>query len=150
LSSARAAVDREGHLLRLSAPEPDGGLVARVIELMSSMGYVAEAAAEEVVPDRWYQHHEVDELSAEEASVLARRWVDSMSSAGVVPAAQRLFGPLSAVLLDTFRRAARTGIIEDIDLEDPRLRSALPDVEWLNVREWLLLRLGVGLDQEQD
>ena len=103
------------------------------------MGYVAEAAAEEVVPGRWYQHHEIDELSAEEASVLARRWVDSMSSAGVVPAAQRLFGPLSAVLLDTFRRAAR---IEDIDLEDPPLRSALPDVEWLNVRECNVVVIG--------
>lgn len=75
LSPARAEVDHTGTLLRISQEGTvDLALVERAGEVMNELGYSLEPLApHEAVPETWYRSERVDELSVEEAHILASR-----------------------------------------------------------------------------
>lgn len=144
LAPARASVDREGSILRLTGPGDDARLLPRVANALDAMGYTAvelETAPE--VP-RWFGAHEVDELSREEASVLARRWVGDLAADAVVADPELLVEPLQAWLLESFRRAARSGDVSLMPIADSPLAAALDREQLETVRRWLEQRVPEG------
>lgn len=92
----RASVDREGNLLRLEGPAAGRDLAADVERTLSKLGYSAQPLSDPPIVTRWFGAGETDELSQEEASVLAERWIDELATAIEEP--ERLREPLRSVL----------------------------------------------------
>lgn len=113
----RSSVDREGSLLRIEGPDNVAGLAARAAGIVEQMGYVAQPMEGQSHVSRWFDLATADELSQEEARVLTHRWIDDLGAEGVVKAPHRLIDPLRAALLEAFRSAARTGSIDDLDID---------------------------------
>ena len=143
LAPLRFSVDREGALLRAQAEEnlPED-LTARVSAVVEEMGFFAVALAD-TPPEipRWFGFAAVDELSQEEASVLARRWIDELEAEDVIAEPRRLIETLQAVLLDTFRSAARTGMVGTPHIDETALLVVLDGSEAEAVRRWLERKL---------
>jgi hypothetical protein len=138
LSPLRASVDREGNLLRLQGPATERDLAAEVDRVLDELGYSAQLLTDSALVSRWFGAGETDELSQEEASVLAERWIHELSAEMKMP--QRLSEPLRITLLETFRSAARTEIHEP-HIEDAALRSVLDENEVQVVQQWLRRKL---------
>ena len=139
LAPARAAVNREGDLLRIAGVRgaPVG---STVIAVVSTMGYLAEPAeAEPEHVSRWYTREEVAELSVEEARVLTTRLVAELEQEGILvridKAAATSF--IEETLVSGFQKAAETGEIDIGSFEPPTIhRGFTPDqreelVRWL-------------------
>ena len=116
-------------------------LAARVHDIVAQLGYAAELLEDEPRVSRWFGADSVEELSREEASVLAVRWVDELTAEGVIENADRLIEPLRTVLLETFRSAARTGTIDPVHVDEALLRTVLEDAEAGRVRRWIERKL---------
>lgn len=139
LAPSRSRVNREGTLLEVAGS--DRPVAARVVSVVQEMGFVAmpEEGAPEV--ERWYSAAEVEELSEEEARVLAERWIVEMRSETIPSdlAEVELVGAMKSALMSMFRRAAETGVVtlnsEDLpDLQSPEGRFA---AKWLTRRAGL-------------
>ncbi len=141
LAPLRASVNREGSLLRVDGLEDDGD-ASRVVEVVESVGYLAQQT--EDAPDvvRWFGTAEVDELSREEAQVLADRWSKELVEESVVHEETGVADVLRSVLVDAFREAARTGEIGRIEIDMDALRSVLGEEVARAVRAWIRTRLG--------
>ena len=138
----RAAVDREGTVLRLSGPGGSGDVADRVAGLVGEMGFVAQPLGEAPSVPRWFHAAEVDELSSEEASVLAERFVAELTDQNVIQDAGRIAGPLRDWLLDAFRDAARSGVLDAPAVDEGMLRARLDPDDAAAVRRWLEQKLG--------
>lgn len=137
----RASVDREGTLLRLTGPGQPG-IAARVAAIVEEMGYVAQPIETAPPVSRWFDSEEVDELSQEEARVLAGRWVEELAAEAVIEEPHRLVEPLRATLFETFRSAARTGSVEAVRIDVASLGTILGEDDVERVRRWIERRIG--------
>jgi hypothetical protein len=137
LAPLRSVVDREGTLLRLHGPDSGADLAARVARTVEEMGYVAERGDGVPQVARWFGAAEADELSQEEAHVLAQRWVADLASARVIAQPHLLIEPLRETLLETFRSAARTGAVGEIQINYGALRSVLDEAECSALRRFI-------------
>lgn len=147
LAPVRAAVNREGNLLRVDDfdPKETEAVVEAAASLVAEMGYFAEPISTppgEVT--RWYGVGEVDELSAEEARVLTERWTEELLRDGLVQEAERQAAgdSIQSILSTIFREAAKTGVVRTDLSTLPReapggLRKEVFDL----VREWLVRKL---------
>jgi hypothetical protein len=106
------------------------------------MGYIAQPVEEVPNVSRWFGAAEVDELSREEAAVLAQQWATELADEGIVQDSSGLPDILSAALLASFREAARTGEIGAVDLDEEALGAAIERVEAQAVRAWIKTRTG--------
>lgn len=106
------------------------------------MGYLAEPVAVTPEVSEWFSSEGVDDLSQQEASILAAQWAAELDKDDVVPAPQRLIEPLTDALLKAFRVAARTGAVDHVQIEGALLRSVLDEHETENVLRWIEQRLG--------
>lgn len=137
LAPLRSLVDREGSLLRVGGSDGIADVAARVADIVEQMGYFAGPAGGASPVSRWYGAADADELSGEEAEVLARGWVDELASEGVVERSDRLFEPLRAALLTIFRLAARTGSVDALHVDEASLRDVLNEEEAERVGRWI-------------
>ena len=131
----RASVDREGTVLRVTGP--NDAAVSSVVALVEGLGYFAQPLGSAPDVARWFGTEDVDELSQEEATVLASRWVDDLAAEGVIDEPGRVAAVLRDWLLGSFRSAARTGTVEMAPIGDASLRTVLDPSEASNVRAWL-------------
>lgn len=141
LAPSRSSVDREGGLLRLEAPADRADLVARVATVVGEMGYVAEPFDGVPNVERWFDAAAADELSQEEARVLAERWVEDLTAEGVIDEPSRIVEAMRAALLETFRAAARTGAVEFARLDDAAFGDVLDQSEAERVQRWIERKL---------
>ena len=125
----------------LEGPD-NAGDPSRVPEVVEAAGYFALPLDEPAAVDRWFRAKDVDELSKEEAAVLASRWSMELTDEAVVGDASGLVDVLAAALLDTFRRTARTGEIGAVEVDSEALRSVLPEHEARAVGVWIRTRHG--------
>jgi hypothetical protein len=148
IAPARSAADREGTLLRIAGvADQQKGINDLVIVTVNEMGFVAEKIdhlSEDV--SRWYSSAEIDELSAEEARVLAERWAQELRDD--VPAGLReshLRGALEHILLSAFRQAAKTGIVQ-VDPAELRHEEieGVDSEDFEQIRQWLIRKLSGG------
>lgn len=148
IASARhSAVNREGTLLRVQSPDDEEEIKRRVIETVTEMSYFAQHIdhlPEDVT--RWYSYAEIEELSAEEAKVPAELWVQELRELGPLALeGSDLRRVLEDMLWSTFRRAAKTGIVQ-VDLGDLR-HDGMEGVEsddFEQIRQWLIRKLDGG------
>lgn len=128
-------------MLRAEGPD-DARNPVRIAAIVESMGYIARPAEGAGPVARWFGAGALDELSQEEASILAERWTNELFEEGVVGRSAGLSSVLASALLKTFRDAARTGQIGMVDLDVSSLRQILDDEESRGVRAWVRTRLG--------
>jgi hypothetical protein len=141
LAPFRASVNREGDLLQLSGPEDRPDPQARVMDVVHQMGYFAAAIEEHPEVARWFGADDTDELSREEARVLAGRWVAELAEQKVIDAPDRLAEPLRSALVESFGVAARTGAVETIRLGRHAFAQVLSQTETDRVLEWIESKL---------
>ncbi|MGH2811834.1 MAG: hypothetical protein ACRDI1_03875 [Actinomycetota bacterium] len=146
LDPTRAAVNREGTLLRLESVPARGEetIKERVLSVVAEMGFIAERLSSPVSEEaRWYSRDEVSELSAEEARVLTERWLAEMIDEGLIGQddERKVRSALESILLACFLEAARTGKVE-LDLEPLSESMGLDTTEIGAIRDWLSRKLG--------
>lgn len=141
LAPLRASVDREGTVLRLEGPGR-ADVAARVASTVDRMGYIAAPIESAPHVSRWFGTAEVDELSQEEARVLAERWAAELAAAGVVGEPHRVIEPLRAALLEAFHSATRTGSVDAVWIDAASLRGVLDEGEAERVRRWIESKIG--------
>jgi uncharacterized protein YnzC (UPF0291/DUF896 family) len=146
IAPARSAANREGTLLRIEGvADQRKGIGDLVIVTVNEMGFVAEKI-DHLIEDvsRWYSVGEIDELSAEEARILAKRWARELRDEGLVGVDEsHLRRALKEMLLSSFRRAAKTGIVQ-VDLADPRGPEGIDPEAFKHIRELLMRKLSGG------
>lgn len=148
LTPGHWAVNREGTLLRLVAIQGQEEQIRdRVIEAISEMGFIAEETTDTVDDvSRWYSSAEIGELTAEEARVLADRWVHELLDEGSPELSEdRLRTALEEMLTSAFLKAAETGVVR-VDPEDFQYEGKDPIItkELDQVRDWLTRKLRGG------
>ena len=139
LSPTRSSVNQEGNLLRVHGQDVDP---VRVLAIVEEMGSIAEPI--DVAPDvdRWFGTADTDDLSQQEALVLAERWTRELADEGIIGDAERVTEPLRVTLLASFRVAAQAGTIDDMPLDPTALRNALDEAEVTAVLQWMEQKLG--------
>jgi hypothetical protein len=141
-----AAVDREGSVLRIGGRSSTTQQTAidRVVEVVSSMGYIAEPISVKDRPnvDRWFGLEEVPKLSEEEARILSDRWTKALGEEGVFADAERIRAPLYEALVESMRQAASTGEIGPINIDTGSLRRTLDDSERQALKQWIESKVG--------
>jgi hypothetical protein len=145
LDPLRAAVDREGNLLRISGePQQDErGLADRVVDIVTAIGYYAEPLDGET-PDvtRWFAREDIPELSRAEAEILSERWAEDLAREGVISHAAKIRDPLRDALLESFRDAASSGNVGRIAVDTLTMRKALEPSEFEKVKRWIESKVG--------
>jgi C4-dicarboxylate-specific signal transduction histidine kinase len=141
LAPLRSSVDREGNLLRLDGPADAADVADRVVDIVEQMGYVAEGLEKTPAVPRWFGAEEADELSQEEAIVLAERWAEGLAAEGVIADAKLLVESLRAVLIEAFRSAARTGDVVMPRIGEEAFRAVLGENQAKEVRRWIERKL---------
>lgn len=141
LAPCRAAVNREGTLLRIEVQagecdEPD------VLAIVQETGYFAERTADSPRVDRWFGSGDVEELSAEEADVLATRWTNDLRAEGVVATSPHLTEVLRLILLDAMRASARSGVVAVARIEPDVFSSVFDEADRRRVTSWINAKLG--------
>lgn len=146
MAQGRAAVNREGDLLRieeLQGAAPEQAVVAAVAD----MGYLVQpldTRPEHVT--RWYSREQVDELSVEEARVLAGRFKAELEREGILDAidGSAAEGFIEETLLSGFRAAAETGEIVDSSFRHPDSYPGLTPDQQEDLIQWLRHRTEAG------
>lgn len=149
LAPARAAVNREGTLLRIDGLDTNatGAVVESTVSLVSEMSYVAEPISDPVDVIRWYEAAEVDELSAEEARVLTERWIEELLREGLIRETDRKAAHKSihSILSVIFAEAAETGVLRTDRIDAPAEPPEGVSKEVFDlVRKWLLRKLALS------
>lgn len=128
-------------MLRLEGPR-QADAASLVMAIVGEMGYVAQPLETAPPVARWFGRDEVEELSQEEARVLAERWADELAAEALIGETERLIEPLRAALLEAFRSAALTGSVDAVRIDADSIRAALTASEAEHVRLWIARKLG--------
>lgn len=120
---------------------------SRVVGIVQDMGYIAPPTQESHSALRWFGPAEVDELSQEEARVLADRSAAGLAAEGVVADPRPVVAPLREGLREAMRTAARPGTVavEDLYPDLSALGAVLSQSEADEVRRWID-RLHLGFE----
>jgi hypothetical protein len=147
LAPSRAAVDRGGNLLRIEGvnPQDRASVASAVISRVSEMGDRGEILDDQPMGiERWYSQDEVEELSMEEARILAGRLLAEIGEVedprwkDMDPSAARGF--LQETLLNGFRKAAETGEIDLRSFRPPEAFEELTPEQQRSLVDWLRSR----------
>lgn len=136
----QVVIDREGQILRASGQlmRSSGSDVRSIVE---QLGYFIDPLPDPPHVERWYALDQVEELSTEEAEILAKRWASELEADNVIPDAGLIVGPLRTTLERSFKHASATGVVGDIRLSLEDFGDVLSETEIRRLQSWIMSKL---------